>query len=167
MGIATSRRGLSGRNASNWVLHIQFEPSRTRGIAVRRPVRWRRRSLRPLDRPPTLPGQRPFAPLAAPSLAAEPFGANTAEPMPILAVERRFYSPSGRLTNRDVVSSRIAFRQGNGDSTQNEFTIAAQGLADAYPCRSFVNISSRMPTHGSGPICFAVPQLQRTFTAIS
>ena len=49
-------------------------------------------------------------------------------------------TPPARLVARDVASSRIAFRRGNGVSTQDEFPIVAQWLAYAFPCRRFADI---------------------------
>jgi hypothetical protein len=45
----------------------------------------------------------------------------------------------GRLGARDIAPIRVAFRQRNNVSAQNETTFAAQWLAYALPCQRFAD----------------------------
>jgi len=62
----------------------------------------------------------------------------------------------GRAGARGGAPVRVAFRENDHVGTQNYLAFAAQWLACVLPYRRFAD-TSRMPTHGSGPVRVANP----------
>jgi hypothetical protein len=72
----------------------------------------------------------------------------------------------GRSDTRADVSAHVAFHETYGVGTLRE----SLSRLDGWPIRSPADaspISSRISAQGSGPMWFATPSLQRTFTVYS
>ena len=67
---------------------------------------------------------------------------------------------------RDCALRHFAFRYTESVGTRNQFSIVAQWLTARTPADALPT-SSRMPTHGSGPMWFAIPSSQWTCTTYS
>jgi hypothetical protein len=72
----------------------------------------------------------------------------------------------GPTVARDGATVHVAFRRDDGVGTRIHPSIAAQWLAYAIPCQRFAR-SLTVGAHGSGPVWFATPSLQRTLTSYS